>query len=395
MNKTTVARSLILYFSSEIFLSFGIGLATYAQPLFFKSAGLSDQTIGLLFSINSLAAGVFALLFGSVADRVGASRVFKLSTLLMAVSYLMMGITHSLGWWAWAIALQGLAAAMLMSTENVVLSSLTKGREKAAVLSKFVALYTFIIGSGVVASGYFSTAYGYQETIRLGGWIALVAPGIRVFVRAPDAKSEKLFRLPSGRIWGMSVYAILFGLGTNLLNPFATLILHGHLGLSNGATAWVSSASTFTMALGSFMVSAVLRRLRQERTLLVSFASAVGVTAAMAWMQSAPWFSGLYLTRTVVTSLPGSIVDALFLNLSKESEYAQMFGVRVFGNSLGNAAGSYGGGVLLNHQEMVGLLLLSALTFAAAYAYLRLLLKRNTGKTDLCPEEQHATGTHS
>lgn len=369
-------RSLIFYFSSELFLSFGIGLVTYAQPFFYKQGGLSDSTIGLLFAVNALFGGISALLFGSVADRIGASRVFKGATLAIALSYLLLGATHHLLVWFFAAAFSGIAGSMLMSTENVVLSSLTKGYEMASVLSKFVALYTFIIGSGVVASGFLSAAIGYTNTIRLGGLIALCAPFIRVFVKAPDAKSRRMFRLPSKRIWAMSGFAMLFGLSLSLFNPFATLILHETFRLSNQSTGLVSSVSTFTMAVGSFLVSALVRRFQQRRTLQMSFFLSIALTLLMT-LTANPWgFTGFYLVRTIVTSVPGSIVDALFLSLTHETEYAQMFGVRVFGTNAGNAFGSYGGGVLLSHFGVPVILIASAFGFVITYLYLVSLLRR-------------------
>jgi len=376
MNSASIRRSLVFYFSSEIFLSLGVGFVTYAQPFFYRQGGLSDSTIGLLFAVNALAGGVAALLFGSAADRVGASRVFKFSTLTIALSYLLLSVTHSLGAWVTASGLSGLAGAMLMSTENVVLSSLTKGREMASVLSKFVALYTFIIGIGVVTSGILSSSIGYSATIRIGALIALVSPVIRIFVTAPDAKSERLIRIPSGRIWAMSLFAMLFGLSLSFFNPFATLVLHGTFGLSDSSTALISSISLFMMSFGSFLVSALVRRFRQQRTLFFTFVASAVMTLVMILPGNAGGFTAFYLGRTVLTSVPGSIVDAMFLQLTHETEYVQMFGVRVFGTNVGNAAGSYSGGLFLSHSGVAWMLGLSALGLVLTYIYLLWLIKR-------------------
>lgn len=376
MNPRSIRRSLVFYFSSEVFLSLGIGFIIYVQPFFYRQGGLSDSTIGLLFAVNALAGGLAALLFGSAADRIGASRVFKVSTLAIALSYLLLSATHSLTAWATASALSGLAGAMLMSTENVVLSSLTKGHEMASVLSKFVALYTFIIGIGVVTSGILSSSIGYPATLRIGALIALVAPLIRIFVKAPDAKSERLIRIPSKRIWAMSLFAMLFGLSLSLFNPFATLVLHGTFRLSDSSTALISSISIFMMSFGSLLVSALVRRFRRERTLFYTFMASIGMTLLMILPGSGAGFTAFYLGRTVLTSVPGSIVDAMFLQLTHETEYVQMFGVRVFGTNVGNAAGSYGGGLFLSHSAIAWMLGLSALGLIVTYLYLLWLIKR-------------------
>jgi len=368
-------KPLILYFVSEVFLSLGIGFVLYAQPFFYQSAHIGDATIGLLFGVNSLAGGVAALAFGSLADRLGASRVFKFSTLVLGLGYLFTSLTTRVGVWYFAAVLSGIGAAMLMSTENVVLSSLTQGREKASVLSKFVAMYMFVMGVGIVAAGFFSARAGYQATMQIGAAIALVAPIIRVFVKAPDAISHRLLRLPSKRVLLMSVYAMIFGVAVGIFNPFVTLVLHTQFALSDHVTALVAAAANFTVAAASFMVSLLLRHFRRERTLLFSFALSILFTIGMTLTGNATGFVSLYLLRTGVATVPGSIVDAMFLNMSHATEYSQMFGVRVFGNNAGTAIGAWSGGAFLGHHAMTWLLICSAATFAVAYAYLLRLVR--------------------
>lgn len=369
-------RALVLYFLSEIFLSTGIGIVQYALPFYYASAHASDSVIGILLGINSMIGGVAALLLGSLADRIGASRVFKLATLGLGLSYLLMSLWKNIDLWMVLSCASGLSGAMLMSTENVVLSSLTKSQEKAGVLSKFVSMYMFVMGAGAVVSGILAAAYGYQTAMWIGAATALVAPCIRVFVRAPDAIAHRAFRMPSRRIWLMSLYTMVFGLGYGLFGPFATLVLHTTFRLSTHATAVVSALSMFMVSLGSLMVSFLIRSVKTGPTLFISYAASVALTLGMAAM-TGPWrFAGLYLARTATTSIPGPIVDATFLNLTAATEYSQMFGVRVFGNNVGSAMGSYLGGILLGHRWLEAMLVASAIAYVIAYIYLLILLRK-------------------
>lgn len=371
-----VKRQLALYFSSEFFLSSGIGVIAYAQPFLYRAGGLNDDLVGVLFSVSSLFAGVAALLLGPVADWIGASRVFKFSSLLLGVSYALMGIYQSFWPWVFSAALGGVAVGLLMSTENVVLSSLTKGYEKAGVLSKFVSVYMLLISMGTVASGLMSSHIGFTDTIRIGAAITLTAPLIRTWIKAPDAKSDRALRIPSRHIAWMSLYAVIIGMAMGVLNPFVTLILHTHFHLGTGMTAVVQGLSNLMMSVGAFMVSSLLRRFQYERTLLLSFILVVAFTLGMSFA-SGPWlFSSGYLLRTVFSTIPGPIVDARFLDISHESEFSQMFGTRVFGNSAGSSIGNYAGGVLLNQSWLIAILVLSAALMAAAYIYLVFLFRR-------------------
>ncbi|MDQ0189338.1 MFS transporter [Alicyclobacillus cycloheptanicus] len=367
---------LILYFSSEIFLSTGIGIVQYAQPFFYVSHHATDGMVGTLLAVNAICGGLAALLLGPAADRIGASKVWKLSSALLGLGYLLTSLTHTTPLWMLTSALVGLAAALLMSTENVVLSSLSQEREKAGILSKFVAMYMFVIGAGNVLSGWMCAAWGYQSALAAGAVVALCAMPLRWFVKAPDAIAPTAFRAPSRRILAMSGYACLFGMGSALLNQFATLILHNQFSLGTHATSLVSAAATFMVSLGSLMVSMLIRRFRRNTTLALSYLSFIGLTAGLVFTRTPGLFSGLYLARTVTTSIPGPIVDATFLDLTPSTDFSQMFGVRVFGTNVGTAAGSYAGGGLLGHHQVAMISLLSAVTFAVAGAYLFVLLRQ-------------------
>jgi predicted MFS family arabinose efflux permease len=215
----------------------------------------------------------------------------------------------------------------------------------------------------------------------VGAGIALVAPAIRFFVHAEDVKSERLFKLPSRRLVAMCGYAMVFGVGLGLFNPFATLILKANFGLGDSVIGPISAVSMFMVSLGAFAVSPLLQRLRHQRTLFLSFVLSTAVTVALGFCGNPYGFAALYLLRTALTSIPGSIVDAEFLNLTSPTEYAQMFGVRVFGNNVGNALGSTGGGALLSSHQGVWIYIGSAAALVLAYLYLVFLMARLRGRS--------------
>lgn len=376
MEGMSPTKPLILYLSSEILLSLGIGIVLYAQPFYYQHLGLSDQSIGLLFAVNSTASGLAALLLGSAADRIGASRIFKLATLVLPLGYLGTALAHTLTPLLLATALSGCGAALLMSTENVVLSALLDGVERSHVLSRFVSLYTLVMAVGTVLSGVISQALGYDRTLLIGALCALLAPTIRVFVRAPDARAPHLFRRPSKAIVRMGLYALLFGCASGAFTPFVTLILQGHYGVGDRAAASVSALSLLFTSIGAFSVTPFVRRFGRRKTTTLSFWVGIAVSLLLAWrFPIALPFILLFLTRTAIFSVPGSIIDATFLEWTESTMHVQMFGVRVFGTSIGNALGSYAGGTLLNGGFIGAMPALSAVAFAAAWFYLRQLWK--------------------
>ncbi|MCL6594490.1 MAG: MFS transporter [Alicyclobacillus sp.] len=196
-----------------------------------------------------------------MADRIGATRVVKFSTLLLGLGYTLTGLVHSEAAWFGTTAINGLGGALLGSTENIVVSQLAEGQNRARVMSRFFAMYTFVIGAGALAAGPMSLYLGYQDTLLTGAVFSLVAPVIRYFVRLEDVRAHRMFKWPSRRLVAMSLYNLLYGIGFGLFNPFATLLLKGQFHLSDSVVAALSAMSTFTAALGGLLPKAYLRAL--------------------------------------------------------------------------------------------------------------------------------------
>ncbi len=369
-------RDLALYLVSEVILDIGIGLFQYAQPFYYVAHGASDAMVGFQFALNALCGGVGALLFGPVADYIGASKVWKATSFGLALGYLITALTHTVLLWSVGSIVTGLSAALLMSTENVVLKTLSSDREMASVLSKFVALYSFVIGAGSVASGWVSAASGYGTAVVVGALVTLAAMPIRLFTKGRDTKTHTAFRRPSRRILAMSGYACMFGIGMALVNQFATIIIHRQLGMSTHGTAIVAAGGTFMVSLGSLFVSALLRKFRRNSTLGLSYVATIGLTLGLTFFRNPGAYSALYLARTATTSIPGPIVDAAFLELTPVTDFSQMFGVRVFGTNVGTSVGSFAGGALVGARALGWLAVLSAAVFVAAGVYLIVLLRR-------------------
>lgn len=379
-------RAIILYFMSEFFVSFGIGVVQYTQPFFYNAAGIGDAKIGYLIAINAFFGGVGAIVTSPIADRVGASRVCKLGTLLIAVGYFAIAIGQSFHVWMVTTAIAGIGGSMLASTENVVLNQLLRGREKAHLISRFTALYMSIIGAGIVFAGLLVPAVGLKWTMIVGSLIALIAPIIRYFVQVSDTVRSHWLSVPSRPLVFMAIYAILFGIAGGLFNPFATLILKMHYGAGNVETSSAYAVSIFMIALGSFFVRPLVRRLRQGATLFLAFSMSSVSTLLLLVATTMVSFVAVYFLVTAVAAIPPPVIDAMFLDFVHTSEYSQMFGMRVFGVRVGNAVGSAVGGSLLKHNAYHLLILLSAFMFVVSYLYLlvvRPLLKKRRATSDV------------
>lgn len=366
-------KMLSFYLISEVFLSVGLGIFQYAQPFFYASGHIGDQRIGYLFAINAFFGGMAALVTGPVADKVGATRMFKVGTLLIGVGCLLTSATYHLSVWFVATAISGIGGAALMSTENVVLSSLVSGYEKSHLISRFTAFYMVFIGIGAILSGRLVEDVGLQDAMWIGALMTLVAPIIRVFVKAPDVRRDRVLRWPSKPLLLMATYAAIFGVASGAFNPFSTLILSTTYHATTWQTSLVYASSLFMVALGSFLVRPLIQKLRQQATLSLAFGLCTATSILFLVTVSMTLFVAVYFAWTIVTAVPQPIVDAIFLEIVHASEFSQMFGTRVFGTRVGNAIGASVGGGLLKHGYAPYAFLLSALFFVLAYVYLAYL----------------------
>lgn len=384
--------SLILYFASEVFLSFGIGIVQYAQPFYYAAAGIGDERIGYLIAINALSGGCSALLVGPVADWIGASHMFKLGTLLIGIGDLGICASHSYSVWMLMTAIAGIGGSTLTSTENVVLSSLMSGHERANLISRFTALYMCLIGGGIVCAGFLVDAFGLQLTMWIGTLLALVAPCIRIFVKAPDTKRDRVLDWPARPLVLMAFYAILFGVAGGLFNPFATLILQTRYHAMPTTTSVVYAISIFMISLGSFLVRPLIRRLKEQATLFVAFMLSALSSLLFLTAVTTGLFVGAYFLMTAASAIPPPVIDAMFLNFVHESEFSQMFGMRVFGIRVGNAIGSSIGGALLKGNQFAWLMILTAAFFLFSYLYIVFVRRRLVQKRAQTDKPQGVSG---
>ncbi|WP_067618755.1 MFS transporter [Alicyclobacillus acidiphilus] len=370
--------AIICYFASELFLSWGIGVVQYAQPFYYASMHIGDQNIGYLFAVNGIFGGLGAFVAGPVADRVGATRLFKLGTLLIGVGAAATAFFYSLPLWFLATAVSGIGGAMLASTENVVLNLLVTGFEKSHLISRFTAFYMVIIGIGAMSAGWLVPKFGLQSTMIIAAVVTLIAPIIRAFVRASDTRRESLRGLPMKLLTQMAVYAVLFGVAGGLFNPFATLLLSERHHASTAVTSIVYAIGLFMVAVGSYLVRPLLRKMRHGSTLVMSYLLSAAFTVAFVAATTTAAFVGLYFLLTIATAIPQPIVDGLFLDAVSPTEFSQMFGTRVFGTRVGNAIGSSVGGGLLKGNHFDWVMLLSAAMFLIAGLYLGMIRRRRT-----------------
>ena len=160
-------------------------LASFLTPFMASALNVALPSIGQEYSMDAvllgwvatsflLAAAMFLVPFGRIADIHGRKKVFTLGTAVFTAASLLAGLAPSATVLICARALQGIGSAMIFGTGVAILTSVFPGEERGRVLGINVAAATneslIYAGSPVVQGRRVGTSFNYGP---LGGFFNL------------------------------------------------------------------------------------------------------------------------------------------------------------------------------------------------------------------------------
>src|ERR1700733_6283248 len=119
-------------------------------------AGLGGGVSGLQWIVNAytIAFAAFILTAGSIADRIGARRLFVAGFVLFMVASAVCGVAPNLGVLIGARAIQGLAAALLVPSSLALLShAYTDRRARTQAIGIYLAGASSALSGGPLIGG--------------------------------------------------------------------------------------------------------------------------------------------------------------------------------------------------------------------------------------------------
>lgn len=192
--------------------------------------------------VLSLAA--FALIGGSLADRIGRRAVFNAGCAVFAFASLACALAPSLGLLTVARFAQGIGAALLTPASLALLSSVYPKAERGAAIGAWAAASAITAAGGPVLGGWLTERFGWPSIFFLNLPLAVVAVALALRY-APDARAVEtvkrsldwtgaalaaagfglaafgLVALGEGRGTGGPSPALLLGAGVAMLALFA------------------------------------------------------------------------------------------------------------------------------------------------------------------------------
>ncbi len=137
--------ALILSIAATLLLSVAMGASAIIIPTTLQSYGISSTKIGLIMSLETIAAFVISLFFPSLLRVIGLKYGLVFSTLLRILSLLLLGFTSNILLWTIAVFFNGVGCFTFL----ILLQTWIVGMKFKSNKGLLVSLYTTSISLGL------------------------------------------------------------------------------------------------------------------------------------------------------------------------------------------------------------------------------------------------------
>ncbi|MFQ6050494.1 MAG: MFS transporter [Candidatus Hydrothermarchaeota archaeon] len=220
-------------------------LASFLTPFMGSSINIALPSIGTEFAMDAvllswvatsylLAAAMFLVPFGRIADIHGRKRIFTYGIIIYTVSSFLSAISTSSLMLISFRVLHGIGSAMIFGTGVALLTSVFPVGERGKVLGINVAAVYLGLSSGPFLGGFLTQHFGWRSIFLANiplGLIIIFLIFWKLKGEWAGAKGEK-FDFTGSIIYSLTLIAIIYGFSLLPAMSGAWLILIGLLGIS-------------------------------------------------------------------------------------------------------------------------------------------------------------------
>jgi len=240
--------ALALLCSVQFILVLDLTLVNVALPSIQQAVGSSREDLQWVVSAYALSFGGFLMLAGRAADLYGRRRFFMLGLALFASASLAGGLSHTTVLLIAARLVQGLGAALVSPAAlSLLTTTFREGAERNRALAAWTAVASAGGAVGLLLSGFITEFLGWSWVFFLNVPIAVVAISLSP-VLLPESQAPS----PERRLDVAGAVAV----------TIASLLLV--FGLSQAATAGLTSAQTLVPILGALLALATFLAIEQR-----------------------------------------------------------------------------------------------------------------------------------
>lgn len=234
MTGPTSKKTVLLVATAASFLAPFMGSSiNIALPAIERDFGIDAVLLGWVATAYMLAAAMFLVPFGRIADIWGRKKVFAYGTAIYTISSLLAGLAPSI--WlliAWRV-LQGIGGSMIFGTGVAILTSVFPAGERGKAIGINTAAVYMGLSLGPVLGGFLTQNFGWRSI-----FLATVPLGVLILVLVfwklsgewASARGER-FDLAGSVIYSVSLVGIMYGFTRLPEMSGVWLLLAGSLGL--------------------------------------------------------------------------------------------------------------------------------------------------------------------
>ncbi|MGW6565993.1 MFS transporter [Streptomyces sp. NPDC054975] len=222
---------LVLLLGAQFTLAVDFSIMNVAVPVIGRELGFAQENLQWIATAFALSAAGFSLLFGRVADLIGARKVFLAGLALLTVSSLLGGMVDAAGPLLAARVAQGLATAMVTPAGLALLTtSFPEGplRDRALGLNGAMLSAGFTCGAivGGLLTDALSWRWGFYINVPIGILLIVVAP--MLLAKSEPRRGGKL-DIPGAITVSAGLIALVYGISAagerGWTNPTALISL--------------------------------------------------------------------------------------------------------------------------------------------------------------------------
>ena len=215
MDDATTRRTALIASTLASFVTpFMVSSANIALRSIDQQFGMSAVSLSWVSTIYTLAAAVFLVPFGKLADIWGRKLIFAWGLAVYSLASLLCALAGSATMLLVFRALQGIGAAMIFGTGVAILTSVYPSGERGRVLGINTAAVYAGLSTGPFLGGLMVAGWGWRSVFAVNvplGLIALLFTVWKLRGEWRDAEGETFDLVGSG-IYGLSVIAVMYGL---------------------------------------------------------------------------------------------------------------------------------------------------------------------------------------
>lgn len=365
-----------VYVITETVYGLSMGMYGFALNFFFLGQGIDTARIGVITGTGIVAMGVCALPLGILAGRWGRKNVYAGGVLLVGVNTIAYTFCPEKLYLLPALMIAIGLTMVEVSEIQVMYQSCTSSREKILVYSMSFAAFSLSSAVGTSLAGWLPSQIGYGGTLGMAGTITVVVGIARWKMLEADIPAletrghlsvEVLWQIMDQRFLAFLGVTAMHGALTNMIGPFANLILKYRCGWSDGKVSVAVTASLVVGFVFALYTPRLQRKVYEVKNYLVVYLLFFLCSIGLALPSSAWFFVILYLLRCGVEIMLKNMVDSVTY-LTLENKQKDIYsGTRSLTKGLMGAGSAFAVGVLLDRGRMdLVFILAAALTLCAA-----------------------------